>query len=213
MSPASSMSSTWPQYGPVVILGAGPAGLSVGYELARRDVDFLLLERGAEVGEHFLHYSRNGFFCPWIHNLLPGSKISWSWLWRRCTPSAYAGYLAEYARQNQLPMMTETTVQQVLRRDERFIVETSQGILECELLINATGYFDKPLQPALEHLHTLVSDTPLQLRGMESADAPGLFFLGLDHLRNRRSRLIRGIREDARVVADLVARRASGLHR
>ena len=36
---------------PVVIIGAGQAGLSVGYHLARRGIRFVILERTARVGD------------------------------------------------------------------------------------------------------------------------------------------------------------------
>jgi hypothetical protein len=42
---------------------------------------------------------------------------------------------------------------------------------------------------------------------MESTEAPGLFFLGLDGLRNFQSRFIRGIRRDAVALADRLAER------
>lgn len=354
----------WPKYKPVVILGAGPAGLSVGYELARRGVDFVILEKGADAGESFSLFPRNIFFGPWINNLLPGSKVSWSWLLRRSTQPAYAWYLAEYGRQNHLPIFNQTSVHNVRQEDGRFVVETSRGEIWCRLVVNATGYFSKPFipnypglapaatspipymhvaryrdvesaravigkssgrvlvvgkrlsagetmcelhrsgfqvalshrgrlkigpspaveallspfsylyerlsvllrvhkdsyppmaggestryiksgqvqtypdvsriegdevhfqdgrsdhfdliifatgyEPALDHLRPLLNSGTPQLNGMESATAPGLFFVGIDNQRTYRSRFLRGITEDSRVVAELVARRVSG---
>ncbi|HUR46161.1 MAG TPA: hypothetical protein VMZ27_09830, partial [Candidatus Saccharimonadales bacterium] len=45
------------------------------------------------------------------------------------------------------------------------------------------------------------------IRQMESCSAPGLFFLGLDGLRNFQSRFIRGIRSDAPALAGLLQER------
>ena len=46
---------------------------------------------------------------------------------------------------------------------------------------------------------------------MESTLVPDLFFLGVDQQRTYRSRFLRGIVEDSRLVAELVARRAQRL--
>src|SRR4051812_6341480 len=39
------------EYVPVIVIGGGQAGLSVGYHLARRGVPFVILDAGAEVGD------------------------------------------------------------------------------------------------------------------------------------------------------------------
>jgi len=65
----------------------------------------------------------------------------------------------------------------------------------------ATGY-----RPALGHLAGLVEADPESglpaMREMESVDAPGLFFLGLDQQTDFTSRMLRGIRRDALRLAD-----------
>jgi hypothetical protein len=42
---------------------------------------------------------------------------------------------------------------------------------------------------------------------MESTSTPNLFFLGLDMARNFQSRFLRGIRNDAAVLANVIAER------
>ena len=79
----------------ILILGAGPAGLSIGYELTRRNLDFLILEKGKVAGESFTHYPQNIFFGPWVNNTLPGSRVAWNWLLRRSTQPAYSWYLQD----------------------------------------------------------------------------------------------------------------------
>ena len=73
--------------------------------------------------------------------------------------------------------------------------------LKPAAVLYATGF-----RPALEHLHALLAKVPDRRRlppldGMESADVPGLFFLGLEHQRNMQSQYLRGIREDAVLLA------------
>ena len=95
----------------------------------------------------------------------------------------------------------------IARFEGRRVVFTDGRALDPDAVIYATGF-----RPALAHLASLglrldpQSGQP-ELRGFESAHVPGLFFLGLDRLRNFRSRFIRGIREDAPLLADQVAAR------
>jgi hypothetical protein len=69
------------------------------------------------------------------------------------------------------------------------------------LVFYATGF-----APALRHLEALqlqvCRETGVPLcHDLESIDAPNLFFLGFDMLRNFQSRFLRGIRNDAVVLA------------
>jgi putative flavoprotein involved in K+ transport len=69
----------------------------------------------------------------------------------------------------------------------------------CDIVIFATGY-----RPALRFLDGLVTldDAGLpRLAGMQSADVPGLWFLGLENQRNFLSPYLRGLAADARVLA------------
>src|SRR5438552_2463972 len=60
---------------PVLILGAGPAGLSVAFELKRRGVPFLILEKGDGPGESWKNMPRNlKLVSPWKTNCLRGSR-------------------------------------------------------------------------------------------------------------------------------------------
>jgi putative flavoprotein involved in K+ transport len=101
------------------------------------------------------------------------------------------------------------TFPDIARFENRRLVFIDDRALEPDAVLYATGF-----RPSLAHLRSL--DLALDertgqpaLRGFESADRPGLFFLGLDRLRNFRSRFIRGIREDAPLLADELATRAS----
>lgn len=131
----------------ILILGAGPAGLSIGYELARRNLNFLILEKGKVAGESFAHYPKNIFFGPWVNNTLPGSRVAWNWLLRRSTQPAYSWYLQEYARRQQLPIDYGCRVERVERDREGYVVTTNQGVHRCQLLVNCTGYFSTPNIP------------------------------------------------------------------
>ena len=90
------------------------------------------------------------------------------------------------------------------------VVFTDGSSLEPAAVIFATGF-----RAALRHLAPLHlaldqgTGRPA-LNGFESADAPGLFFLGLDGQVNFQSRFLRGIRQDAPCLAAELALRLEG---
>jgi len=97
---------------------------------------------------------------------------------------------------------------EIARFEDRRVVFTDGQSLRPGAVLYATGF-----RPALAHLASLglaLDENTGQpaLRGFESAEAPGLFFLGLDGQRNFRSRFLRGIREDAPLLAEELAERA-----
>jgi len=79
--------------------------------------------------------------------------------------------------------------------------------MQPDAVLFATGF-----RPLLQHLNGLglVNDPQTgapKLSGMESTEIPGVFFLGIDGLRNFQSRFIRGIRKDAVALAERLMER------
>lgn len=170
----------------IIILGAGPAGLSIGYQLARRNIDFLILERGKVAGESFSHYPNNIFFGPWVNNTLDGSRVAWNWLLRRSTQPAYTWYLQEYARRQALPIQYRVRVEKVERDAEGFLVTTSQGQYRSFLVVNCTGYFSTPNVPnypgqddsPVRTLHTCQYQTIEDLRRLTNLKSGRVLVVG-----------------------------------
>jgi putative flavoprotein involved in K+ transport len=132
----------------VVVIGGGPAGLSVAYELAKRGIELIILEKGRQAGNSFTRFPKNIFFGPWLNNLLPGSRVALNWVLRRSTQAAYSHYLAQYSEKNHLPLFANTGVTQLEHRtDGAFVLHTSRGEVATDLVVNATGYFSKPYIP------------------------------------------------------------------
>jgi hypothetical protein len=72
-----------------------------------------------------------------------------------------------------------------------------------DAVVFATGY-----RYTRRHLDGLLNpEEPLQIYRMESTQVPGLFFLGVDNERTYRSRFLRGIRADAKIVGQLIGER------
>jgi cation diffusion facilitator CzcD-associated flavoprotein CzcO len=135
----------------VVIIGAGPAGLALGYELKRRAVPFAILEQGATAGDSWRRMpTRLKLVSPWKTNGLPGTP-------RRLFPphcqmgrEEFHAYLQRYARDHALPIELETTVQRVEPTPSGFRIQTSRGEWRSRTVVNATGYFSRPFIPAIE---------------------------------------------------------------
>ena len=96
----------------------------------------------------------------------------------------------------------------IRRLDPDTVTFENGETLRPDAVIFATGF-----RPALNHLQSLnlpldrVTGLP-RTSEMQSKDVPGLYFLGLDHLRNFQSRFLRGIRSDAEVLAEQLAKSA-----
>lgn len=92
--------------------------------------------------------------------------------------------------------------------DEVEFVDNSRE--RFDLVIYTTGFW-----PALDHLGKLVSADAATglppMSDMQSTESPDLYFLGLDKQRSFRSRYLRGIREDATLLAHMVAARVDAL--
>jgi hypothetical protein len=97
----------------------------------------------------------------------------------------------------------------IARFEKDSVVFTNDERFAPGIVLYTTGF-----APALCHLAelnlTLCSETGTPFtRQMESASVPNLFFLGFEMLRNFQSRFLRGIRNDAVVLAELIAQRAA----
>jgi len=127
----------------IVIVGAGPAGLTLARELQRRGLAYRVLERGV-VGESW----RNHYDRLHLHTLkevsgLPGLAMPDSY------PSFPAGsqfhrYLARYAKEQGLNIETGVTVEHATFDGARWHLATNRGALAAATLVVATGIWSTP---------------------------------------------------------------------
>jgi hypothetical protein len=132
---------------PILILGAGPAGLSLGYELSQRGLAYLILDKSSEVGSTFYSMTDSTEYGPWVNNVLHGSPVPLTKLFARTTRSEYARYLSEYRNQHDLAVQSNTTILSARKTDQGYEVEADRGMFSCEVLVNATGYYSNPFVP------------------------------------------------------------------
>lgn len=133
----------------VIIIGAGQAGLSMGYFLKQQDISFMLLDKGKRVGDSWRkRYNSLVLFTPKSYSVLPGMAFEGDQS-AFPTKDEMADYLEAYAKRFSLPIQLETSVQSVKQVDRGFEVITNNGILYSKQIVVASGAFRSPLIPSI----------------------------------------------------------------
>lgn len=130
-----------------IVIGAGQAGLSIGYYLKQNSDNFIILEKGEEIGESWRsRYDSLVLFTPRMYNSLPGLIFEGE-SQGFPTKIEVANYLKKYATTFNLPIEFETEIVKVSKSKNVFYVETNQGLYKSKNLIIATGAFQYPKTP------------------------------------------------------------------
>ena len=156
----------------VVVIGAGQAGLSVGYHLARRGISFVILEANARVGDTWRkRWDSLRLFTPARFDGLVGMPFS-------APPRAFptkdemADYLEAYAARFELPVRHGVRVTKVTRQGRGYIVSAGDLRFEAEHVVVAMASYQEPripafadeLAPEVVRLHSRDYRRPAQLR-------------------------------------------------
>ncbi|AMS06033.1 NAD(P)/FAD-dependent oxidoreductase [Acidipropionibacterium acidipropionici] len=156
----------------VVVIGAGQAGLSAGYHLARRDFQSALSGGGSSASGERLGRNRPTFV---VLDANPAPGGAWQHRWESLhmatvngifdlpgfpaphvapeVPSrdAVPAYFSAFENRNRLPILRPTRVAYVRRIDDDpegdLVVETDTGQWWTRAIINATGTWNNPVLP------------------------------------------------------------------
>ncbi|WP_433161024.1 flavin-containing monooxygenase [Kribbella sp. CA-247076] len=154
-----------------VVIGAGQAGLSAGYHLAKRGKPFIILDGAQEVGGSWLNrWDSLRLFTPAGRDNLPGTKFGGGYTFP--SKNEMVAYLQRYAEQHQLPVRLDTRVDGLFREGDGFRVTAGTESFEADNVILATGVHRVPkipdfageLSSDIVQLHTAGYRNPDQLQ-------------------------------------------------
>lgn len=134
---------------PVLVIGAGPAGLATAAELRRRGITHRLFERGPSLGTSWV----NAYDSLRLHtgrhmSALPGFGFP------RGTPlfptrDQFVAYLREYAARASLNVETDSDATEFRRDGDEWIAVIEGEEVRGRTVVMATGIMSKPQQPEL----------------------------------------------------------------
>ncbi len=132
----------------VAVIGAGQAGLAMGYFLAKEGRNFTILEASDSIGSAWrTRWDSLVLFTPRRYDSLPGLPFPGD-------PDGYPGrdevitYLDDYASTFELPVELNRPVQSVAPANGGFIVNLGARTIEADQVVIATGPFQVPNVPA-----------------------------------------------------------------
>jgi len=133
----------------VAVVGAGQAGLALGYYLARAGERFAIFERGSTVAPAWRErWDSLTLFTPRRYDSLPGLQFPGR-------PDGYPGrdeviaYLDRYAEKFDLPVELNSEVKRLRRDAVGFELQVDGRAVAAEQVVVATGPFQAPFVPAL----------------------------------------------------------------
>jgi putative flavoprotein involved in K+ transport len=176
----------------VLVIGAGQAGLSMGYFLKKTDLSFLLLDQSGEVGESWRkRYDSLKLFTPRLYSSLPGLPLSGD-ANGYPTKDEIGDYVSHYAKTFSIPVMLHTVVEKLEREGDYFVLSTNQGDFRSKQIVVATGPFHQPNIPMFSEF---LSEEVLQLHSSE--------YKNPDQLQNGATVVVGGGNSGAQIAVEL----------
>lgn len=133
----------------VAVVGAGQAGLAMGFFLRRDRRRFVILERADTVGAAWRErWESLVLFTPRRYDALPGLDFPGD-------PDGYPGrdeviaYLEAYVQTFDLPVRLSAPVRRVSAANGSFLLELDDGAITADQVVVATGPFQTPYVPQL----------------------------------------------------------------
>jgi putative flavoprotein involved in K+ transport len=134
-----------------IVIGAGQAGLSVGYHLARRGVPFVILEANERIGDVWRNrWDSLRLFTPARFDGLDGMPFP-APPDTFPTKDAMADYLEAYAARFELPVRTGIRVTRLSRQGDRYVVEAGNHWFEAEHVVVAMATYQRRQVPGFAH--------------------------------------------------------------
>ncbi|MFF2841870.1 flavin-containing monooxygenase [Paenarthrobacter sp. NPDC057981] len=155
-----------------VVIGGGQAGLVMGFYLAQRGHEFVILDENVRTGQSWRdRWDSLRLFTPAKYDGLPGKPFPGD---RLAFPSKddMADYLEGYAESMGLPVVLGTRVDEVKKVGDGFSVSAGDRSWQARNVVVATGGYRSPkrpgfaagLDPSIVQLHSNDYRNPGQLQ-------------------------------------------------
>lgn len=132
----------------IAIIGAGQAGLAMGYFLQQSKCSFVILDGQKRIGQSWRdRYDSLVLFTPKQYSELPGLSFPGD-PQSFPTKDEMADYLEYYANRFSLPIRLKTEVISLEKQGNEFIISTTNQTYCAQKVVVATGPFQKPYIPA-----------------------------------------------------------------
>lgn len=154
-----------------IVIGGGQAGLAVAQQLGVRDVDHVVLDAEARVGDVWRRrWDSLRLFTPARYCGLPGMVFPAPPL-HLPDKDEVADYLERYAAHFDIPLRSSTRVESLTWDGARYVVRAGDTRFEADNVVVATGPFQRPripavaerLAPDIVQLHSSEYTTPFTL--------------------------------------------------
>lgn len=132
-----------------IVIGAGQAGISIGFYLKQTGQKFIILDKSHEVGESWKdRYDSLVLFTSRMYSSLPGMHLEGE---KHGFPSKneIVAYLKKYVEKFKIPIQLRTEVISVLKLKNHFLIKTNREEYQAKNLVIATGPFHTPNIPSI----------------------------------------------------------------
>ncbi|MDH4656621.1 MULTISPECIES: NAD(P)/FAD-dependent oxidoreductase [unclassified Pseudomonas] len=164
-----------------LVVGAGQAGVAMSEHLTKLGVPHLVLERN-RIAEAWRTGRWDSLVAngPAWHDRFPGLEFD-------LDPDAFApkeqvaAYFEAYAKQFDAPIRTGVEVKSVVRNIDRpgFTIETSEGVIQANRVVAATGPFQRPIIPPIAPTNARVTQIhSAQYRNPQQLPEGGVLVVG-----------------------------------
>ena len=160
------------EHSKVIVIGAGQAGLSVGYYLSRSNIPFIILDANKKIGDSWRsRWDSLHLFTPAKFDGLPGMTFP-------ASPNYFpakdemADYLENYAAHFNLPVRTGVKVDGLSREGNSYCISAGDKHFQAEHVVIAMSNYQSPKIPAfaselnsdITQFHSLYYRNPSQFQ-------------------------------------------------